>query len=585
MPPANPQPNNNQNNNLTYERFIEQLKTQDEIKGSTVANMIAAAFWFSGPNRNPNDPIERKKITETAGKLVRQEAFKNLMKDPETVNLARQGKTTDLIALLADKQTAIDADDRRYEHENTPAQIQKDNRFLQEATICNAYYYSEWERKNRDGNAVGKSPAEIRKMTKRHQEMMKKLDAARAMTQDGKRVPGRTAKELIQSIKDYLEAGTGVPGGLDNEPVPCFQETMTVLKHLMPEDEFKQYCYSISEQHPDWKQKMEIAPESFTQKRMNHKEATAGELLRRYKVELQRNFSEETCAKVVAIEELSKGNRNARIDLNEFKAKTEQNLAKGSAFRKMMQTGTERERLQALAADGKIGEFRKTSGWYMYDHVVKTAQGHINRSTQALLSRGVDNYHRTTHMANILAARQIAMEAGAGTKISNGSFLDRMGEIMNDPAFQEMADRYNKDPNYRKRLDATLTKNNAGAGLEAEYKTIKERVKRTEERQRENQQVINPQQNVANREENQRENQNPVQQNLRQNQQQQQVQQQQQQVQENQERQQQVQPQQPQATQPKFRLFSGEALYQGAANLSPTLTPSEPQPEEPVLKM
>ena len=439
--------------------YREQLlRTQNDARNNEnpsnmlVASMMATSLLMQWEGADAE--VDQQQLTDMTMKLMRQQSFKDMMKDPLSAKLARQGKHLELIQMMDIKENEVRR--AREAWERTPGMIREDSPFLREAV--NAL---------KDGTAKGR-PAELEKKTQRYQEMIKQVEAAQAKAQSGIPLSAAENKAMVTAIKKYIDGGTNVAGG--PKKAPHFKEAMCVLKQFMPEKEFREYCDQINTAH----EKSKVTPESFTRDRMNGKVFTEREIRQQAKGQLRVRFSEDACATLLAVRNLSKGDPNAIINPKDLEKEKAKLMATGSAFHVAMSNEKDREFFKQLATDGKARELGKQIEISSKNHSIGAAQWTVNRSIRALTGGGPLNRHfMTDHLASIYVARELAANSGPDTKIDRKAIDLAKENLLNDPAFQKLADRYCTDREYQARINKDLTLDKSGSILPLEVHNIR----------------------------------------------------------------------------------------------------------------
>ena len=440
----------------TYRQVLGSLKNtaQREPEARVLAQMMALSLhmqWDGGPSAKCDfDSIDR-----TANKLMKQKGFKELMKDPLALKLAQGGKHLELMQLLDVKEGEIRKSREDYERPSGIGDLKNDAEFLKDAADA-----------LKNGSAKGR-PAELEKKSPRYQEMIKQIEAAQLKVQGGVQITSGENHNLINAVKDYIEGGSKVAGGV--KKAPHFKEAMCVLKEYMPADEFRKYCNRINEAHP----KRKVDPNSFIYERMVSQVKTATEIRKEAKLKLAAGFSESACAEIVAAKNLSKGNVNALITPEALEREKARLLEKGSAFRRAMTDPKEREEFKKLAASGKSVELGNQISKSAKQHAIGSMQWIMNRSIRMLTEGPVNRHMSAEGLASIYVAHEKASRIGPGTTIDAKSFNHEKEAALKDPSFRKFVQRYNNDPEFKKRIDKDLKLDGTGSIVALEVHKIK----------------------------------------------------------------------------------------------------------------
>ena len=386
---------------------------------------------------------------------MKQTSFKEAMKDPAGKKLIQQGKALEFITLMDIKESEVRIEKENYTR--SKANVKKDASFLKDAM-----------ENLQGGSAVGR-PAELEKKDPKYIEMIKQVDAAKQKAEQGIPLTADENKAMVTAIKKYVDGGTKTAGGV--KKAPHFKEAMCVLKEFMPPQDFKRYCNQINEAHP----KRTIDPESFTRERMTGKAKTAQEFRDEAKRQFRLGFSEDACATVLAIKNLSKGNPNAFVDPKALEAEKAKLMKGGSAFRRAMQNDKDREVFKNLASEGKMVNLGKALEISSKYHAVGAMQWQINRNIRILTSESrVTMDTASKNLASIIVAHNQAKSGGAGSKLTEDEFATERIRIEQDPSFRKLAERYATEPDFKKMVDKNLSLDNSGSLLAEEYDKIRQ---------------------------------------------------------------------------------------------------------------
>ena len=444
----------------TYRQFMRMLKlnTQhlQEPTEMVAANMIAAAMNMQSVGSGAEADIGN--ITNISVQLMRQPAFKDMIKDPKTLELMKQGKATEMVALLAEKQNA--RLHRNDAYERIPSQKQED------AQILSDYL------KSVAGTANAGAVA-IQRKSKAYQEMIKQMQSAQTKMAQGIPLNGDESKALCDAVQKYNNNGQASAGGLFSKN-QHYTQNMSLLKRFMPPKDFNAYCNEIKKGHPT----RETAPENFIPGRINGKAKTAAEYKAEYKKSLQQSFSEENLAAICAINKMSKGDQSCVITEDRLKFETKKMMASGSAFHRTMLNAPDKKVLKDLSERGDMNEVAKEVQKRTIKHTVGTAQWYANRSAKAL-NGGRLNHHQTAfNLASMVAAGSLVKDAkNLSLPIDKSAFSNAVEATMNSLDFQRMVERYENDPSYRKNINANLAET-GGANVSQELYKLEQQHKK-----------------------------------------------------------------------------------------------------------
>ena len=420
------------------------------------ANMIAAAMNMQSVGSGAEADIGN--ITNISVQLMRQPAFKDMIKDPKTLELMKQGKATEMVALLAEKQNA--RLHRNDAYERIPSQKQED------AQILSDYLKSV-------AGTANAGAVEIQRKGKAYQEMIKQMQSAQTKMAQGIPLNGDESKALCDAVQKYNNNGQASAGGLHSKN-RHYTQNMSLLKRFMPPKDFNAYCNEIKKGHPD----RETAPENFIPGRINGKAKTAAEYKAEYKKSLQQSFSEENLAAICAINKMSKGDQNCVITEDRLKFETKKMMASGSAFHRTMLNAPDKKVLKDLSERGDMNEVAKEVQKRTIKHTVGTAQWYANRSAKAL-NGGRLNHHQTAfNLASMVAAGSLVKDAkNLSLPIDKSAFSNAVEATMNSLDFQRMVERYENDPSYRKNINANLAET-GGANVSQELYKLEQQHKK-----------------------------------------------------------------------------------------------------------
>ena len=445
----------------TWKQYIDRLRKQPTLGASQMAGIMAATVLMG---KEPNAPARGNMMDALSERLTKQPSFRQLARDPETLRLARAGKGAEMIVRMGEKKRQREEQNRRYQRNSS--QVRED------AAVFGAAMKS-----MKDSFAQG-SPAQKERENARFLEMIKRVDHARSLAEQGIPLDGKTARELAQAVQRYNDGGGKTPGG--KQQAAATKEALCVLKRVMPENDFNNYCASINAargaESPTHRR--HVNPANYDGALLTGGAKTARDLMLASQRQMNRGMTLDGCAMVTAIMQLSNGNPNAIIRREALEAEIKQMKQPGSAFLRAMSDDTARSRYTELASKGDAARLSKSILNDAKKHSVRAAQWQINQSVQAAGREGGASPER---LADILAARELATTANASQQITNGAFKAKAEQIRSSPAFTDLVNRYQKDPALRERINEGITKGDGGKALEAEY----EKTRTAPERQKE----------------------------------------------------------------------------------------------------
>ena len=441
---------------LTYREYIDQLSQEEDLGEEEVAALIAATKLLSEA-KNPLARVDVKKLNKQARMIQNNPSFEKMMEDPQTVEDAKERKGTELAQKLGQLEEQRRAEIlARYKR---PLEVRKEDEiFLQGAIDALEVMPTKG----------GKTLAKREKKNKAFKKMLAALKEAKADAAMGTGLSPEEAKKLTDAVREYNDAGGEIPGGPKKSK--AFNEAMCILNRFAPKEEFVQYCEDINQEHPN----LNIDPATFTPARMRGEVTTARDLRDTFikSINLKKPKAEDY-AKLAALYSLSRGDDNAMISGAEVEQESQELLAPGSAFRRLMKDEETREVIDGLL---KRKNWDQVSAKIMAEstaHALKTAQRHLNRSVDALTRNRNVRYFDDEHLANILAINATSRNANPKQKINNLGFQERADRIRKDPAFRRLADRYASDPRFRERVNNDLKNDRTGGMLALEYQRIK----------------------------------------------------------------------------------------------------------------
>ena len=439
----------------TYRQYLSRLKDDQSLTRSRAAALMATSMLMQG---KANQPMDREAFHALSRKLEKHPAIRLMMQDTKTVGLLRSGNGNGLLRLLADKETERQHSFDRFRR---PEEfVKEDAKFLKTAA-------DRLKQKPPLASADGKNDPE---KDKRYQEMMKRLEHAQDLADHGVQLSGEKTKELIKAVKAYNDAGDKkLPA--DAGEAEGHLEAMCILSRYMPEKDFRAYCKQLNKAHgaANPRQSRYEDPEAYPADRLEGGAKTAKEWYTDSKTRLMKNFSIEGCAEAAAIRRLSQGNPHKVIRRDELEGETKRLSEPGSALSRTLKDEKAREEYVHLASMGEAEDLGTDLLAAAKKHSARAAQWQVNRSIRELVSGPVNPYVAAENLANILAARELAVRGDAGESLTNGAFQARAEQLRADPSFQRLASRYSEDPSFRRRMNRELGEDNSATMLQEAY--------------------------------------------------------------------------------------------------------------------
>lgn len=437
----------------TWKQYIERLRSAPTFGASEIAGLMCATVLMG---KNPDAPAKDRMLNALSERLVKQPSFRRLVRDPEALSLARGGKGAELIVRMGEIKKDVDAERARYQRDKS--QVRDDAIFLRAA-----------EKSMKDSYAAC-SPAQKERESKLYMEMIKRMDHARSMAEQGIPLDGKTSRELAQAVQRYNDGGGKTPGG--KKQAAANKEALCVLKRLMPEEDFGGYCKSVNEAHNALSpsHRRHVNPADYTDDLLHGKARSARDLMLASQRQLNRGLTLDGCATVTALMSLSRGNPNAIISRAALETEVKRLKTPGSAFLRAMSDPSSRGKYAELANQGKGALLGKSLVQASKEHSIRSAQWQINQSVASgAKEQGGASVEK---LAVILAAREMAVNASATQNITNGAFRVKTEQIRSSPGFSALAAQYRQDPALRHRINAGLTNGDGGKALEQEYKKV-----------------------------------------------------------------------------------------------------------------
>ncbi|MBR6119542.1 MAG: hypothetical protein IKQ04_04400 [Oscillospiraceae bacterium] len=437
----------------TWKQYIDRQRAVNALGASQMVGIVTATVLMG---KNPDAPANGRMLETLAQRVGKQSSFRALTRDPEALRLARGGKGAEMIVLMGEHKKARDEMLRKYSRD--PNLAKQDAAFFRNVT------------KSIRDSMANHQAAQRERESKQFLEMMKQLDHARSLAEQGIALDGKTARQLAQAVKRYNDGGGKTPGG--KTMAAASKEALCVMKRVMPAEEFADYCSSVNRAHKAQSpaHRRYVDPQKYGEELLTGGARSARDLMRNSQRHLNRGMTLDGCAMVTAIMKLSQGNPNAIISRGELEAEVGRLKTPGSAFLKAMSDPDARGKYSQLAADGKVATLSKTIIHDAKAHSVRSAQWQIRQSQSSAAREGTGA--SVEKLAYILAARQMAASADPGQNITNGAFKARAEQIRSSPAFAELASQYQKDGGFRDRINNGLTNGDGGKALEQEYQKM-----------------------------------------------------------------------------------------------------------------
>ncbi len=132
-----------------------------------------------------------------------------------------------------------------------------------------------------------------------------------------------------------------------------------------------------------------------------------------------------------------------------------------------------RESFRQLASEGKMQALGRAIETSSKNHTVGAAQWHIDCAVNSLNGGNLNRHFPAENLAAIYTAHELASQAEAGAKIDKEAFEASKEQMMEDPLFRKMVDRYCDDPEYKARINKDLSLDGSGSILALEYHKLK----------------------------------------------------------------------------------------------------------------
>ena len=446
---------------VSYRKYLRNCKREaqnlQEPSAPLAANMVAASMLMQSVGAHTE--MDQNDVAAMSTKLMRQSAFKEMLKDPKTLQLMKDGKGVSMLSLMAEKQNA-------YLHRND-AYARLETQKKDDAQILSDYLTSV-------AGTANAGAVVVERKGRAYQEMIHQLQAAQTKMAQGIPLSGDENKALCEAVQKYNDNGSPVAGGFKAKN-KHYTQNMSLLKRFMPPKQFNAYCADIKKAHPE----RETAAENFIPGRLTGTAKTAAELKAEYKRSLQQSFSPEGVAAICAINKMSKGDKYCVITEDRLKFETKKMMASGSAFQRTVLNAPDKKVLKDLSEKGDMNALAKEVQDRSVKHTVGTAQWYVNRSAKAL-NEGRLNHHQTAfNLASLVAAGSVAKNAmNLSTPIDKNAFSNAIEATMSSKDFQRMVSRYENDPTYRKNINAKIERTGGGVVSQELYKFEHETAKK-----------------------------------------------------------------------------------------------------------
>ena len=351
----------------TWKQYIDRQRAVNALGASQMVGIVTATVLMG---KNPDAPANGRMLETLAQRVGKQSSFRALTRDPEALRLARGGKGAEMIVLMGEHKKARDEMLRKYSRD--PNLAKQDAAFFRNVT------------KSIRDSMANHQAAQRERESKQFLEMMKQLDHARSLAEQGIALDGKTARQLAQAVKRYNDGGGKTPGG--KTMAAASKEALCVMKRVMPAEEFADYCSSVNRAHNAQSpaHRRYVDPQKYGEELLTGGARSARDLMRNSQRHLNRGMTLDGCAMVTAIMKLSQGNPNAIISRGELEAEVGRLKTPGSAFLKAMSDPDARGKYSQLAADGKVATLSKTIIHDAKAHSVRSAQWQIRQSQSEL---------------------------------------------------------------------------------------------------------------------------------------------------------------------------------------------------------
>lgn len=468
----------------SYREYMRRLSKTKDITDLGVAAMIATTTLMKS---NPawDQQVDEHAVSVLAKEISRQTAFKQMLrtsKDLELLVSNRMG--TELCEELAKTQRAYEAEMEPYQRKLDRQSRERDYEFAQSG--------KKWLEKLENENKPKDGAEPERNIRQEYFRTRFVFEGTGEATRPAEyNVPKpEECIQLITETRRRIDGEGNVPGGGDLSEDE-FTFNMCLLHQYMPPKNFEDYCKRINA-HREKK----IVPEDYNMERMTGAKKKAEEWNKEREERLNKAWKEnktidrEALAEALAVRQLSRGKSDVFVHERDIQAMKQKLLAPGSAFHRALKDPGEitKELENGHSLDNIVLMTRAEQK----GHALGAAQWQINRSVR-VISEPCTPSLRTEHLANIIAARELAAKKIDGTEpLYNAGFRERSMQIRNDPAFKRLADKFNNDPQFRAEVNRKLKEDDKATELENQYLKMqlkeqtyaKERDERQKERER-----------------------------------------------------------------------------------------------------
>ena len=246
----------------SWTSYVNRLRGEAQLGPEQMAGIMAAAALM---RRNPGAPADQRLLDALGRRMLRQPSFRSLTQDPEALKLARGGKGAQMIVMMGEKRERSEQETAAYGR--SPQDAEADARILRSAV------------KSMKESFASRPSAQREREGKLFREMLRRMDHAASLSEQGIPLDGKTARELTQCVRRYVDGGSALPGG--RRPAAASRQAMCVLKRFMPEKAFSEYCGEINQLRktriPNYKR--ELKPGDFSEDILTGEARTAREYM------------------------------------------------------------------------------------------------------------------------------------------------------------------------------------------------------------------------------------------------------------------------------------------------------------------
>ena len=437
----------------SWRQYVNRLRGASAFGASQMAGIVSATVLMG---KNPDAPANGRMLEALSQRITKQSSFRYVTRDPESLRLARSGKGAEVIVRMGERKRREEEMLRKYRRDSS--KVKSDAVFFQNVT------------KSIKDSFANHSAAQQERESRRYLEMLKQLDHARSLAEQGIALDGKSARELAQAVQSYNDGGGKTPGG--KKPAAASKEALCVLKRVMPEEEFNDYCSSINRTHKadSPAHRRYVDPKAYTEELVNGGAKTARDVMLATQRQFSKGMTLEGCALATAVMKLSRGNPNAVISKSALETEVAKMKQPGSAFLRAMSDEKARAKYAELAHEGKLAGMGRTILRDAKAHSIRSAQWQIRQAQGAMAKDG--SGASVDKLATILAARSMAASADTDQNITNSAFKAKTEEIRSSAAFAALASQYQSDRSFRDRINEGLEKGDGGKALEQEYQKM-----------------------------------------------------------------------------------------------------------------